>query len=148
MIRRPPRLPRPAMPQRNFRTPPEPGADERERTLTPKRACRKAGLTRLDGRNSKITGAGSLALQPISPGDNLEFAADGFFDRYNGVHLKHERRKHRTEFVNGHQIVAFHQHVAPPLPHSNHEEVDLEISWRFPLRITKKSILKLAGAFH
>src|SRR5438477_10170558 len=74
-----------------------------------------------------------LAFQPISPGDHLEFAAYGFFDRYDGVHLEHERREHRTEFVNGHQIVAFHQHVPAPLADTDHKEVDLEIGWRLPL---------------
>src|SRR5690349_9758234 len=84
---------------------------------------------------SKLQRAGrpSLVFQPISPGDNFEFAADGFVDRYDRVHLEHERREHRTEFVNGHQIIAFHQHVTAPLPDSDHKEVDLEIGWRLPL---------------
>ncbi len=75
----------------------------------------------------------SVSFQSISPGDDLEFAADGFFDRDDGVHLEHERREHRTEFVNGHRIVAFHQHVPAPLADSDHKEVDLEIARRLPL---------------
>src|SRR5258708_26163601 len=39
-----------------------------------------------------------------------EFAADGFLDRNDGMHLEYESGKHRTEFVNGHRIVTFHQH--------------------------------------
>src|SRR5439155_7440384 len=42
-------------------------------------------------------------------------------------------RKHRTELVNGHRIVAFHQHVPAPLADSDHEEFDLEIGGRLPL---------------
>src|SRR5438045_823313 len=75
----------------------------------------------------------SFAFQAISPGDDVEFPADGFFDRDDGVHLEHERRQHRTEFVNGHQIVAFHQHVPAPLADSDYKKVDLEIGWRLPL---------------
>ena len=75
----------------------------------------------------------SFAFQAIAPGNDLEFAADGFFDRDDGVHLEPERREHRAEFVNRHQIAAFHQHVPAPLADSDHKEVDLEISRRLPL---------------
>src|SRR5262249_47405028 len=68
----------------------------------------------------------SLAFQSISPGYDLEFAVDGLFHRYDGVHLEPKRGEHRTEFVNGHQIVALHEHVPAPLAHSDHKEVDLE----------------------
>jgi len=74
----------------------------------------------------------SLVFQSISPGNYLEFAADGFFDRNDRMHLEYESRKHRTEFVNGHR--SSHSISICP-PHS-------------PTRITKNSILKLAGAFH
>src|SRR5438445_5285660 len=47
----------------------------------------------------------SLVFQPVSPGNDLEFAADGFLDRNDGSCLEHESRKHRTELVNGHRIV-------------------------------------------
>src|SRR4051794_24926683 len=52
----------------------------------------------------------SFSFQAIPPGDDLEFAADGVFDRNDGVHLEDERREHRTELVNRHRVVAFHQH--------------------------------------
>src|SRR5712691_584403 len=75
----------------------------------------------------------SAAFQSISPGNYLEFAADGFLDRNDGMHLEYESRKHRTEFVNGHRIVTFHQHMPTPLAHSYYEEFDLEIGGRLPL---------------
>src|SRR5258708_20711992 len=62
-----------------------------------------------------------------------EFAADGFLDRNDGMHLEYESGKHRTEFVNGHRVVTFHQHVPTPLADSDHEELDLEIGGRLPL---------------
>src|SRR5258705_2359408 len=83
--------------------------------------------------HSLASGTSGAWFQTVSPGDDLEFAADGFFDRDDGMHLEHERRKHRTEFVNSHRIVAFHQHVPAPLADSDHEEVDLEIAWGLPL---------------
>jgi hypothetical protein len=49
------------------------------------------------------------------------------------MHLKNESREHRTEFVDGHQIVTFHQHVPTPLPDSDHEKLDFEIGGRLPL---------------
>ena len=75
----------------------------------------------------------SLAFQSISPGNYLEFAADGFLDRNDGSYLEHESRKHRTKLVNGHEIVALEQHVAAPFANSYHEEFDLEIGGRLPL---------------
>src|SRR2546423_12678135 len=75
----------------------------------------------------------SLAFQSISPSNYLELAADGFLDRNDGSRLEYESRKHRTELVNGHRIVAFHQHVPAPLADSDHEEFDLEIGGRLPL---------------
>ena len=77
------------------------------------------------GRSRRLS---SLAFQSISPGDDFEFAAHGFFDRDYGVHLEHECGEHRTELVNGHQIVAFHQHMPTPFADSDHKEVDLEIA--------------------
>src|SRR5665213_1976309 len=74
-----------------------------------------------------------LPFQPITPGYYFEFATDGFLDLDHRVHLENERRKHRTEFVNGHQVIAFHQHVSTPLADADHEEVDLEIGGRLPL---------------
>jgi hypothetical protein len=50
----------------------------------------------------------SVALQAISPGDYLEFAADGFLDRNDGSRLEYKSRKHRTKLVNGHRIVALY----------------------------------------
>jgi|SRR5271170_5625531 len=73
-----------------------------------------------------------FAFESISPGDYLEFAADGFLDLNHRVHLENESRKHRTEFVNGHRIVAFHQHVPTPFADADHEELDLEIGGRLP----------------
>src|ERR1700682_4064376 len=75
----------------------------------------------------------SLVFQSISPGNYLEFAADSFLDRNDGMHLEYESRKHRTEFVNGHRIITFHQHMPTPLPDSYYEEFDLEIGGRLPL---------------
>src|SRR5436190_18635976 len=75
----------------------------------------------------------SLAFQAVSPGDDLEFAPDGVFDRDDGVHLEDERGQHRTELVNGHGVVAFHQHVPAPLADPDDEELDLEITRRLPL---------------
>src|SRR5207249_2202006 len=69
----------------------------------------------------------SLRFQSIAPGDHLEFAADGFLDRNDGPRLEYESRKHRAEFVNGQRVVTVHQHVPTPLPHSHHEEFDLEV---------------------
>src|SRR2546427_1728408 len=75
----------------------------------------------------------SVAFQPIAPGNYLKFAADGFLDRNDGMHLEYESRKHRTEFVNSHRIVTFHQHMPTPLADSYYEEFDLEIGGRLPL---------------
>jgi len=66
-------------------------------------------------------------FQAISPGDDFEFAADGFFDRITGCTSNTKRGKHRAEFVNGHQIVAFPLACARPTRPSDHKEVDLEI---------------------
>src|ERR1051326_4341995 len=90
----------------------------------------------------------SFAFQAISPVDDLEFAADGFFDRDDGVHLEHERWEHRTEFVNGHQIVALHQHVPAPFADSDHKEVDLEITWCIPLAENFEDSLLGVLVFH
>jgi hypothetical protein len=30
------------------------------------------------------------------------------------------------------RVVAFHQHIAAPVAHADHERVDLEIGWRLP----------------
>src|SRR5437867_13038448 len=75
----------------------------------------------------------SAAFQPVAPGNYLEFAADGFLDRNDGMHLEYGSRKHRTEFVNSHRIVTFHQHMPTPLADSYYEEFDLEIGGRLPL---------------
>src|SRR5438445_7521467 len=75
----------------------------------------------------------SLAFQSISPSNYLEFAADGFLDRNDGSRLEYESRKHRTELVNGHRIVAFHQHVPAPPAASHQEALDLKIARRVPL---------------
>src|SRR6266487_1728047 len=82
---------------------------------------------------AKGDGLLSLVFQSISPGNYLEFAADGFLDRNDGMHLEYESGKHRTEFVNGHRIVTFHQHMPTPLAHSYYEEFNLEIGGRLPL---------------
>src|SRR5204863_707862 len=74
-----------------------------------------------------------LAFQSISPADDLELAADGFFDRDDRSYLEHEGRKHRTELVNGHEVVALEQHVSAPFANAYHEEFDLEIGGGFPL---------------
>ena len=52
------------------------------------------GLPPLVSARVRYGSASSLALQPISPGDDLKFATDGFLDGDDGVHLEHERRKH------------------------------------------------------
>src|SRR2546428_14182659 len=75
----------------------------------------------------------SAAFQPVAPGNYLKFAADGFLDRNDGMHLEYESRKHRTEFVNGQRIVTLYQHVPAPLTDSHHEELDLEVGGRLPL---------------
>jgi len=75
----------------------------------------------------------SFAFETVAPGDDFEFAADGFLDWDDGPHLEDESGERRTEFVNGHEIVTFHQHMAAPLANSNDEKVDLETGGRFPL---------------
>src|SRR5437870_1006311 len=75
----------------------------------------------------------SLRFQSISPGNYLEFAADGFLDRNDRSRLEHESRKHRAKLVNGHRIVALYQHMPTPLADPYHEEFDLEIGGRLPL---------------
>src|SRR5204863_6566066 len=50
-----------------------------------------------------------------------------------GCTSKYESRKHRTEFVNGHRIVTFHQHMPTPFADSYYEEFDLEIGGCLPL---------------
>src|SRR5690349_16954639 len=87
----------------------------------------------MEYRRGRITSRSSRPFQAISPGDDLELASHGFFHRNDGVHFEHECREHRTELVNGHQIVAFHQHVAAPLADADHEEVNLEVGWCLPL---------------
>src|ERR1700694_2585553 len=49
------------------------------------------------------------------------------------MHLEYESRQHRAEFVNGHRIITFHQHMPTPLADSYYEEFDLEIGGRLPL---------------
>jgi len=83
----------------------------------------------------------SLVFQSISPGNYLEFATDGFLDRNDGMHLEYESWKHRAEFVNGHRIITFHQHMPTPLADSYYEEFDLEIGRRLPLTEHVKDLL-------
>ena len=83
--------------------------------------------------NDSSSAATSLTFQSIPPGNDLEFAADGFLDRNDGPRLEYESRKHRTKLVNGHRIVALYEHMPTPLADSYHEEVDLEIGGRLPL---------------
>src|SRR6266852_3390904 len=90
----------------------------------------------------------SLVFQSISPGNYLEFAADGFLDRNDRMHLEYESRKHRTEFVNGHRIVTFHQHMPTPLTDSYYEEFNLEIGGRLPLTEYLKDSLLGILVFH
>src|SRR6266566_10090187 len=78
-------------------------------------------------------GRQSVAFQSISPGNDLEFATDGFLDRNDGSRLEYKSGKHRTKLVNGHRIVALYQHMPTPLADSHHEERDLEIGGRLPL---------------
>src|SRR6478672_12321977 len=75
----------------------------------------------------------SSAFQTVAPGNHLELAAHGLLDRDDRSHLEHERGKHRAELVDGHRIVALHQHVPTPLADSYDEEFDLEIGGRLPL---------------
>src|SRR5438105_13961414 len=49
------------------------------------------------------------------------------------MHLEYESGQHRTEFVNGHRIVTFHQHMPTPLADSYYEEFNLEIGGGLPL---------------
>src|SRR2546427_2574640 len=83
----------------------------------------------------------SVAFQSVSPGNYLEFAADGFLDRNDGSRLEYKSRKHRTKLVNGHRIVAIYEHMPTPLADSYHEEVDLEIGGRLPLTENLKDSL-------
>ncbi len=89
-----------------------------------------------------------MAFQSISPRDDFEFAADGFLDRNNRMHLEHERRQHLTELVDGHQIVAFHQHMPAPLADPDHKEIDLEIARALPLTEDLKDPLLGVLIFH
>src|SRR5436309_2038254 len=94
---------------------------------------KKAGGPVLERFARVIREKPSLVFQSISPGNYLAFAADGFLDRNDGSRLEYESRKHRTELVDGHRIVALYQHMPTPLADSYHEEFDLEIGGRLPL---------------
>jgi hypothetical protein len=52
--------------------------------------------------------ARSGRLKPIAPRNNLELTANGFLNINDRSNLEYERRKHRTEFVDSHEIVTFH----------------------------------------
>src|SRR5436190_20548092 len=75
----------------------------------------------------------SVAFQPISPGNSLEFDPDSVLDGNHGSCLEFKSREGRTCLVNGHRIVAVYQHVPTPLAHSHYEQFDLEIGGRLPL---------------
>jgi len=75
----------------------------------------------------------SLAVQAIAPGNDFEFATNGFLDGDNGVHLEYEGGEHRAKLVNDDWIVALHQHMPTPLAHADYEKLDFEIGWRLPL---------------
>src|SRR6266511_5917905 len=95
-------------------------------TITPQDIAPQRRLGQLrTSQNQRLL----LALQSVAPGDDFKLAPDCIFDGDYRVHLEDKRRQHRTKLVNRHRIVAFHQHVPA---HS-------------PTRITKNSILKLAG---
>lgn len=66
------------------------------------------GADPANGKTRKRRAAKSGGLKPIAPGNNLEFAANGFLNINDRSNLEYERRKHRAEFVDGHQIVTFH----------------------------------------
>src|SRR5438046_1985173 len=65
-----------------------------------------------------------------------------------GCTSKYESRKHRTEFVNGHRIVTFHQHMPTPFADSYYEEFDLEIGGCLPLTEYLKDSLLGILIFH
>lgn len=76
--------------------------------------------------------ARSLAFQSVAPCDDFEFASECVPDADHGVRLKYKRREHRANLCTARGSSHFTS-IWPP--HS-------------PTRITKNSILKLAGAFH
>src|SRR5687768_7686281 len=77
--------------------------------------------------------ASSLAFQTVPPGNHFEFTANSLLDRNDRSRLEYESRKHRTKLVNEQRIVTVYQHMATPLPDSDHEKLDLEIGGRLPL---------------
>src|SRR2546422_11734859 len=75
-----------------------------------------------------------LAFEPITKGNRFLFYADSVHDGNHGARLEHKRRQHRAELVHRQRIVAIQHHVPAPVTHSDHEQLDLEIGGRLPLR--------------
>jgi hypothetical protein len=76
----------------------------------------------------------SLAFEFVAEGNRLEFDSDSVIDGNDGPCLEYKSRKHRAEFVNGRRIVAVQQHIPTPVTYAYHEQLDLEIAGRLPLR--------------
>src|SRR6266853_2341473 len=76
----------------------------------------------------------SLTFEAITKGNGFEFDSDSVFDWNHWTRLEHKRRQHRTELVDRRRIITIQHHVAAPVTHSNHEQLDLEIGGRLPLR--------------
>src|SRR5205085_12312180 len=76
----------------------------------------------------------SFAFEPVTKGNRFLFYPDGVHDWNHGARFEYKSRQHRAKLVNRQRIVAIQHHVATPVAHSNHEQLDLEIGGRLPLR--------------
>src|SRR5437660_4616135 len=76
----------------------------------------------------------SFGFEPISKCNRFLFHADSVHDGNHGARLEHKRRQHRAELVHRQRIVAIQHHISAPVTHPDHEQLDLEIGGRLPLR--------------
>ncbi len=85
------------------------------------------------GETGRAIRPAALWLQTIASGDGFQFHPHCIHDGNHAMRLEFKGRECRAELVDGQRIVAFHQHVAAPIAHAHHDQLDLEIGGRFSL---------------
>src|SRR5436190_16563500 len=76
----------------------------------------------------------SLWLEAITKRHSFQFDSDSVRNGDHGARLEYKCRQHRAELVNGRRLIAIQHHVPAPVTDPNHEQLDLEIGRRLPLR--------------
>ena len=76
----------------------------------------------------------SLGFESVTKGDRFQFDPDSVLDWNHWTDLEDKRGQKRAELVDRCGIIAIQHHIPTPVTHSDHEQLDLEIGGRLPLR--------------